>query len=236
MREASGFTLIELAIVLFILTLMLSGLLIPLATQVDQRNISDTQKNLDEIRDALIGYAASHTPPHLPCPDVTSGAGANDGQEDFNAATGACTAQEGNIPWVTLGVAPSDSWGNRIHYSVSAPFSNRPPAATMSLSSIGTLTICAAAGCTTATAIAINVPAVILSYGKNGRGAINSATNTQNPAPASADEVENTNGDPKFASRSQTDVSSTAGEFDEIVVWLSGNVLFNRLVAAGKLP
>ena len=236
MRETSGFTLIELAIVLFILTLMLSSLLIPLATQVDQRNISDTQKNLDEIRDALIGYAASHTPPHLPCPDVTSGAGANDGQEDFNAGTGVCTVQEGNIPWVTLGVTPSDSWGNRIHYSVSAAFSNRPPAAAMNLSSVGTLTVCATAGCTAATAIAINVPAVILSYGKNGRGAINSATNTQNPAPASADEVENTNGDSNFVSRSQTDVGSTAGEFDDIVVWISGNVLFNRLVAAGKLP
>ena len=237
MRETSGFTLIELAIVLFILTLMLSSLLIPLATQVDQRNISDTQKNLDEIRDTLTGYAASHTPPHLPCPDVTSGAGANDGQEDFNAATGACTAQEGNIPWVTLGVAPSDSWGNRIHYSVSASFSNRAPAATMNLSSIGTLTVCAAAaGCSAATAIAINVPAVILAYGKNGRGAINGATNTQNSAPSSADEVENTNGDSKFVSRSQTDVGSSAGEFDDIVVRLSGNVLFNRLVAAGKLP
>ncbi len=221
---------------MFILTLLLSGLLVPLSTQVDQRNISDTQKIMEEVRDALFGYAASHTPPHLPCPDVTSGAGANDGQEDFNAATGACTTQEGNIPWVTLGVAPSDSWGNRIHYSVSAAFSNRSPAATMSLSSAGTLTVCAAAGCTTATAIAINVPAVILSYGKNGRGAINSATNTQNPAPASADEVENTNGDPKFVSRSQTDVSSTAGEFDDITVWLSSNVLFNRLVVAGKLP
>jgi hypothetical protein len=106
----------------------------------------------------------------------------------------------------------------------------------MTLSSIGTLTICAAAGCTPATAIALNVPAMILSYGKNGYGAINSATNTQNPAPTSADEVENTNGDPKFVSRSQTDVGSAAGEFDDIVVWLSSNVLFNRMVAASKLP
>ena len=215
---------------------MLASLLVPLATQVDQRNISDTQKKLDEIREALIGYAASQTPPHLPCPDVTSGAGANDGQEDFNAGTGVCNAQEGNIPWVTLGVAPYDNWGNRIHYIVSSFFSNRSPAATMSLSSTGTLTICPAAGCTSATAIGINVPAAILSYGKNGYGAINSATNTQNPAPASADEVENTNGDPKFVSRSQTDVNSPAGEYDDIVVWLSSNVLFNRLVAAGKLP
>ena len=82
----------------------------------------------------------------------------------------------------------------------------------------------------------LTVNLVILSYGKNGFGAINSATNTPNPAPASADEVENTNGDSKFVSRSQTDVNSAAGEFDDIVVWLSSNVLFNRLVAAGKLP
>ena len=162
---------------------MLASLLVPLATQVDQRNISDTQKKLDEIKESLIGYAASQTPPHLPCPDVTSGAGANDGQEDFNAGTGVCNAQDGNIPWVTLGVAPYDSWGNRIHYVVSSAFSNRLPAATMSLSSTGTLTICPAAGCTSATAIVLNVPALILSYGKNGYGAINSATNALNPAP-----------------------------------------------------
>lgn len=234
--HAGGFTLIELGIVLFILALILSSLLVPLATQVDQRNISDTQKKLDEIKEALIGYAASQTPPHLPCPDVTSGAGANDGLEDFNAGTGACNAQEGNIPWVTLAVAPTDSWGNRIHYAVSAAFSNRSPAATMSLASVGTLTICAAAACTPATAIAVNVPAVILSYGKNGWGAINSSTNAQNPAPASLDELENTNGDSTFVSRAQTAKDSPAGEFDDIVVWLSSSVMFNRMVAAGKLP
>jgi prepilin-type N-terminal cleavage/methylation domain-containing protein len=236
MSKTKGFTLIELAIVLFILTLLLSSLLVPLATQVDQRNISDTQKKLEEIKEALIGYAASQTQPHLPCPDITSGVGANDGQEDFNLATGVCTAQEGNIPWVTLGVAPSDSWGNRIHYSVSSVFSNRPPAATMNLSSSGTLTICPAAACASSTAIATNVPAVILSYGKNGYGAINGTSNTQNPGPTSADEVENTNGDFKFVSRSQTDVNSSVGEFDDIVVWLSSNVVFNRMIAAGKLP
>jgi len=235
-KTAGGFTLIEIGIVLFILALMLSSLLVPLATQVNQRNISDTQKKLDEAKEAVIGYAASQTPPHLPCPDVTSGAGANDGQEDFNAGTGACNAQEGNIPWVTLGVAPTDSWGNRIHYAVSAAFSNRAPAATMSLASVGTLTICPVAACTAATAVAINVPAVILSYGKNGWGAINSSTNALNPAPTSADEIEDTNGDAIFVSRSQTDVGSPAGEYDDIVVWLSSSVLFNRLVAAGKLP
>ncbi len=29
---------------------------------------------------------------------------------------------------------------------------------------------------------------------------------------------------------------SQGGEFDDLVVWISPNILFNRMVAAGKLP
>ena len=39
-----GFTLIELAIVMFIVTLLLGGMLLPLAGQQDIRNHGDTQK------------------------------------------------------------------------------------------------------------------------------------------------------------------------------------------------
>jgi len=31
-------------------------------------------------------------------------------------------------------------------------------------------------------------------------------------------------------------VGSTAGEFDDVVTWLGKYTLFNRMVAAGKLP
>ena len=231
-RQNTGFTLVEMAIVLVIVGLLLGGLLMPLGAQVEQRKISETQKALDDIKEALIGYAVNQTPPHLPCPDKTGGGGAgtaNDGLEDVTAATGACVAQEGNIPWATLGVADVDAWGNRIHYRVDTPFSNRSPAATFTLASTGALRACPTAACAASTATAL--PAIVLSYGKNGFGA-----SGIKPAPTSADEVENTDIDTDFVSRTPSPAGSTAGEFDDIATWLSPNTLFNRMVAAGKLP
>lgn len=235
-----GFTLAELAIVLLIVGLLLAGILTPISTQVDLQRITQTQKMLDEAKDALIGYTASQSPPHLPCPDKTTAPGlgtANDGQEDFDPTTGQCVTQEGNIPWSTLGVAPVDSWGNRLHYRVTAAFSNRSPLTTLSLTSTGDIRICSTAGCAAAAAIANNIPVIILSYGKNGYGAIN-ATGGANPlVPAgNADEIENTNQNTTFVSRAKTDPGTGAGEFDDIVTWLSSGVLFNRLIAAQKLP
>lgn len=236
MRPINGFTLVEMAIVLVIVGLLLGGLLMPLSAQVEQRRISETQKALDEIKEALMGYAANQLPPHLPCPDKTGGGGAgtaNDGLEDFTAATGSCVVTEGNIPWATLGVADVDGWGNRIHYRVDATFSNRSPLVTFSLASAGTLRVCQTAAC--ATIVANTLPAVILSYGKNGYGAINAAGGA-NPAPTSADELANTDLTTDFVSHPQSAPGSPAGEFDDIVTWLSPNILFNRMVAAGRLP
>ena len=225
----SGFSLIELAIAIFVITLLLGGLLVPLSTQVDQRKISETQKALDEIREALLGFALANG--YLPCPDTD-----NDGQENVSGG-GACVNQEGNLPWATLGVTGYDSWGNRFRYRVHLSFSQRAPATLFTLSTTSNLRVCADQGCAISlTTITDGPPAVILSHGKNGFGAINSITNAANPAPTSADELANTDGNTQFVSRSTTAVGSTAGEFDDIVVWLSREVLLNRMVAAGKLP
>lgn len=130
----------------------------------------------------------------------------------------------------------TDSWGNHYHYSVSGAFSARAPAVTLvTLSSLGTLRICPTAGCAASAALAEGMAAAVLSYSKNGFGAVNSF-GTLNPAPASADELENTNGDFIFVSRTLSTPDAPAGEFDDILVWISPNVLFNRMVAAGKLP
>ena len=49
-----GFSLIEVAVVLFIIVLLLGSILVPLTTQVEQKQISDTQKTLDEIRERQV--------------------------------------------------------------------------------------------------------------------------------------------------------------------------------------
>lgn len=244
MRQ-SGFSLIEMAVAMFILVLLLGSILVPLGTQVEQRQISETQKTLEEIRGALIGYALTNG--YLPCPDKTTAAGAgvapnapNDGIEDFTTA-GACVAtSEGNVPWATLGLGASDVWGNRFRYQVSAAYAQRAPGTTFTLSSSATINVCTAGGCPAGTRLTGAAPdgavAVVISLGKNGLGAINALTGVANPAPTNADENENLNGPATFASRTMTAADSAAGEFDDIVVWLSKNTLFNRMVAAGKLP
>lgn len=254
MKNIHGFTLVELAIVLAIVALLLGTSLTLLSAQQDQRKTEDTNTILSDASEALIGYALSHTAaadsrPYLPCPDstaVVSGSNvANDGVEDRNAGTLACDAPngEGNLPWATLGLTPStDAWSDRLRYRVTAAFSNSvngmqltfiPPSP-----SAGDINVLdAASGTPGVNTLATAIPAVILSHGRNGLGAINMAGHA-NPAPppASTDETENTNGTVNFVSRSPATADEAGGYFDDQVTWLSQYTLFNRMVQAGKLP
>lgn len=227
-RTTRGFSLIELAVVLLIVSLLLGGLLVPLATQVQQRQVVETEKALEEVKEALIGFAASQTAARLPCPDTTG-----DGVEDACPST-ASSSSGGNLPWVTLGVSQSDPWGQRLQYRVNGAFT---AVGGFTLSTTGTsgggndgrLRVCKSSACATVTAN--NVPAVIYSSGKNG---------ALQP-PLSADELENvavanTQFDRTFVSRTSTASNSGLGEFDDIVTWLSPNILFSRMIAAEKLP
>jgi len=246
MIRAGGFSLIEMAVVLFIVVLLLGSLLVPFATQVEQRRIAETQKTLEEAKEALIGFAVSNG--RLPCPDIMAGAvTANDGQEDIVGAV--CAVSEGNLPWTTLGVGTGDAWGNRLRYQVTPAFAN--PGAPFTLAAVGGLRVCPAAACAAAAAIANDMPAVVMSHGKNGYGALSVNTpvggGATNPLPASADELQNVHAPPytstTFVSRVITPPSSPCGgpgqprcEFDDLVAWLSPHVLFNRMVAAQRLP
>lgn len=240
--RAAGFTLIELAVVIFIIALLLGSILVPLTTQVEQRQVSETQKMLEDIKEALIGHAVAKG--YLPCPDRTSGGvggandTANDGVEDYNTGTGVCfsTTATGNVPWVTLGLGASDPWGNRFRYRVRSTFAQRSPAAPFNLSTSSDLTVTATSGGALLTAASPDgAVAVFFSHGKNGFGAMNALTNTARPAPTSLDELDNSGGT-SYTSRTITPFGSTAGEFDDIVTWLGKYTLFNRVVAAGKLP
>jgi prepilin-type N-terminal cleavage/methylation domain-containing protein len=249
MPGARGFTLIEIALAVFILGLLVGSILVPLHTQVEQRQTRETQRQLEEIREALVGFALAKG--YLPCPDRTSGGAgtandtANDGVEDYNTGTGACgvivaTAPPnlfsmGNVPWVTLGMGRQDAWGNRLRYVVLSGFAQRSPATSVTLSTndnMGNLRVCETAAC--ALTLSTTAVAVILSHGSNSYGAVNSA-NVTNAASPSADEVENTDADRNFVSRPRFTGGLATSEFDDIVIWLSRYTLFNRMTAAGSL-
>lgn len=211
-----GFTLTEMAVVLAILALLIGGMILPLSAQQDLRHNAETRKLLADIVDALHGFAASHSAssdgkPFLPCPDTDG-----DGAENRSVTPGPCTAQEGGLPWATLGLGRHDAWGNTLRYRVTAAFSNS--ATGFMLLTPGDLRVCTSSAC--AVVLGSGLPAVVLSLGKNGAG-----------TPAGADELENLDGDADFV---QQDAGATG--FDDLLVWLPPSLLTQRMVAAGRLP
>lgn len=227
-RHAKGFTLIELAVAMFIIALVLGSLLVPLSTQIEQRKISETQKILEETRDALIGYAVING--RLPRPAVSS----SDGSE--RVATCATEADcTGFIPWTVLGTSKLDGWGKIVGYSVTPAFAN----SSFTLSSAGTKTIRTRA--TTSpfalTNMVTGLPAVIFSYGPNNWGTSDSSTAFTDTSATNVDEDVNASASSSFIYRSYSgNTAATGGEFANIVIWLPMTALANRMVAAGKLP
>lgn len=258
-RSAQGFTLVELAVVLLIATLLLGGILAPLASQFEQKRIADTQRLLDEIRESLIGFAAANG--RLPCPDQDG-----NGTEDRTvvASGDGCAAgvYEGALPWATLGVGAADSTGNRFRYRVSNQFTRLrsdpnaagcTPICTLEIGDNGDITIQTRAdnpatpGVETKFVVNLaTVPAVVISFGADGFGAISTAGIAQ-PAPPPINADETTNATPGAIKISRTKTpqqqpcddtveGSVFCEFDDQLIWIPTALLFNRMVAAGRLP
>ena len=131
-RNTGGFTLIEMAVAMFIIVLLIGSFLVPLQTQIENRNYDQTQRILEQAREALIGYATANG--RFPCPASAT----SNGAEDPTPATGTCAVAvtganvyHGFLPAATLGFTPVDAngyaidaWGlspqNRIRYAVSS--------------------------------------------------------------------------------------------------------------------
>lgn len=106
-RPDHGFTLVELAVTLLILTVLAAMLLVPLSGREELRKRKASEATLADIREALIGFAIIHK--RLPCPTRENNPGAPAyGLEELPPCT---DATEGYLPWRTLGVPPFDAWG-----------------------------------------------------------------------------------------------------------------------------
>ncbi len=228
--QVRGFTLVEIAVVLVIVALLLASVLGPLATRLEAGERQKAQDELSEIKESIYGFALANG--RLPCPDTDP---IPDGDENRNAG-GVCAAAEGTLPWLVLEAPQQDPWGNPYIYRVTLIFADNPPSGTSGICTIaaaqssfnlcdaGNIDVNDASGALLAT-----VPAVILSAGKNEND-----PNLAVGGALSVHEAENSNGDPTFISK--TFSRDPAQEFDDVVVWISTNVLKNRMVAGGRLP
>lgn len=125
MRHSKGFTIAELAVAAAILALLLFGAMVPFSAQVQIRNVNETRRTMDSIKEAVIGFAQANG--RLPCPangNIASGL-ANAGIEQFNGTSCVATfGAFGVVPWATLGTPETDAWGRRFSYRVSPAFAD----------------------------------------------------------------------------------------------------------------
>lgn len=223
LNHERGFTLIEMAVAVVVIALLLGSILVPLATQVEQRKISDTRKALEEIREALIGFAIING--RLPCPDTDSDpAAAGYGLEEASCAAAPVT--EGYLPWKTLGVAELDAWGIK-RISTASP-------------RIGDWRYRVDRNFAVAFSLTTGFSADALTVRDSAGNALTSST--ERPVAIVFSAGPNTTADGQNAVASfeansavyQADVPSPT--FDDTLIWMSRLILFNRMVAAGKLP
>lgn len=212
-----GFTLVEMVIVLVIVGLLISVFLAPLSAQRDINDYGKVRADLEQIKEALYGYAIING--RLPCPTIQPNpAAAGYGEEAANCVA---PAPEGYLPWKTLGVREVDSWGirrtattdpwvgywrYRVNINAAVPFALEtifPP----------TLSVRDSAG-NTLTTNTESPLAIVYSAGKN-----------LNPDGQNVSVLDGVY---------QSDVPIAT--FDDVTVWISRTVLMNRMVAAEKLP
>jgi len=148
--RSRGFTLVELAVVLTIVTLLLASLMYTLSAQVEQRNFEETRRRLEQARELIVSFALVNG--RLPCPArFTSTASNSAGLESFCTAAatsssstcvgtetttvqthGTCSNHfDGYVPGASLGAIQTDgngfaidAWGNRLRYSVARTNTN----------------------------------------------------------------------------------------------------------------
>lgn len=245
-----------MAVVIMLIGLVLGGLFVPMSAQIDMQAFRQTNTSLDEIKEALIGYAMVNG--RLPCPALSTSSGL-----EQPVGGGACTAKIGSdfavgyLPAATLGITPTDNqgfavdgWGtdsiNRIRYAVrtkavggvSDPFTTVSGMKAATLSAIGSATyfkVCSAAPTGTVCGgaqLTDSAIFVVYSVGKNASTG-GSGDEAANPNPQTTDTDGNgvpDTDDGIFVSHDQTST------YDDILLWASSSTLVSRMVSAGQLP
>jgi prepilin-type N-terminal cleavage/methylation domain-containing protein len=115
----TGFTLVEIAIVLLIVTILLGYTVALFPSQQRLKQYRAVDRQMDQLIDAIIGFAQVNG--RLPCPAQPDDVGV----EDINGVVG-CNTYAGFVPVNTLGLDGrinedsllTDPWGNPYRYYV----------------------------------------------------------------------------------------------------------------------
>jgi len=126
--RAAGFTLIEIAVVIVVLSLLLAMMAGIATAMLGQQRREATRQRLAGVETAIALFVSQHK--RLPCPaDGRLPSDNSDAGLEKRLAGGACQVLAGTansqthgvVPWRTLGLAEpdvTDGWGNRLTYRV----------------------------------------------------------------------------------------------------------------------
>ncbi|MDH3759914.1 MAG: type II secretion system GspH family protein [Gammaproteobacteria bacterium] len=250
-KQQRGFTLVEIAIVLLIVTVLLGYSVAMFPMQQELKQYRHVNSEMESIIEHLIAFA--QVSGRLPCPDTSTDnvlpANSIDGEEDRDG-TNACEAYFGFLPAETLGINGKyddagvlvDPWSQRYGYAVSevdvggdkvlvTPNGVRaagiagvtPDLFVCSDSNIlGNHADCTAAG---SNQVVGNVAAVVISLGKDYELPASSNIQAEN-----ADDFHDGTNDKVYIFTGRRD------DYDDVVKWVSTNLLFSRMIAAEQLP
>lgn len=263
-KQQSGFTLVEMAVVVFLIGILATLGITALNTQLANAAISATQSREYILKDALMNYLRVNK--RLPCPATDS----TGGETRTGGTPSPCKGNFGYIPYATLGLPKSaglDGWNNFFSYAVSPQWTltynynngTNTTYTTIISSGAGSGFLPGANGAFTidnrsptspypiiAVTTASNLAAVVIvSHGIDGLGAF-TYQGTQNASDANGtDQAANTPNSTTWALPTglifyQRDYTATAlgtfGAFDDMVVWLGANDLLTPLMKDGAIP
>jgi len=279
-KSTKGFTLVEIAIVLLVVTILLgyTMAMVPVQQELKQYRAADAEMN--KITDALYGFAQVNG--YLPCPawvdSLTAPTVNSNGLEcrDDNGTAAdcdnsppesdkSCDVWYGYVPGKTLGIEGKysavtglllDPWGKPYRYQVaednnpvngSSGDGNFVISGDMNKAGIATggldpdLAVCNAdpssgsqgnddgGDCSVAQRIIVHAPVVILSTGKD----VNDKNDSSNSW-IQRENLDNSTSDTVFVKTTRND--SSGAEFDDLVKWISPNILYSKMIEAGQLP